>query len=270
MSGTSGRYMETDDRYTVPGLVRGLRALQAFSEERRELSVSELAEVIDVNRSSAFRIIYTLETCGFLYKADGSRRYSLTSRVLDLGFTYLSGLDLLEPSRPIMQRLRDDITIACHLVIRQGTDIVFVDRYQAKGPFTSTVGVGTRWPAHATVTGQLLLSDLSDEAIIELYRDYQWSTYTEGTPNSIESLLACMAEVRGQPALISWSYYNPVMAACAAPINRLSDGRMIASVSVSCPLQSFPREEFEGRIRDKVIHAAHDLSRTLSLNNGNP
>ncbi|WP_236757837.1 IclR family transcriptional regulator [Aeromonas cavernicola] len=259
-----------DERYIVPGLVRGLKALQAFSDERRELSVSELADAIEVNRSSAFRIIYTLESCGFLYKAEGARRYRLNSKVLDLGFTYLSGLDLLEPSRPIIQRLRDEVTIACHLVIRQGTEIVFVDRYQATGPFTSTVGVGTRWPAHATVTGQLLLSDLSDEAIVELYRDYQWATYTEGTPHSTASLLACIAEVRGRPALISWGYFNPVMAACSAPIYRLSDNSMIASISVSCPLSSFPRAEFEGRIQDKVIQAGHDLSRTLSLNNAYP
>ena len=262
--------METDDRYIVPGLVRGLEALQAFSEQKRDLSVSELAEIIGVNRSSAFRIAYTLEHCGFLHKEDNSRRYSLNSRVLDLGFTYLSGLDLLEPSRPIMQRLRDQTTIACHLVIRQGTDIVFVDRYQATGPFTSTVGVGTRWPAHATVTGQLLLSDLSDEAITELYRDYRWETFTEGTPTSLEALLARIREVRGQPALISWGYFNPAMAACAAPIYRQSDSSMIASVSVSCPLGGIAREEFEGRIRDEVIAAAQSLSRTLSLNNAHP
>ncbi|PSJ46373.1 IclR family transcriptional regulator [Zobellella endophytica] len=262
--------METDDRYMVPGLVRGLVALQAFSQEKKDLSVSELAEIMGVNRSSAFRIAYTLEHCGFLHKASDSRRYALNSKVLDLGFTYLSGLDLLEPSRPILQRLRDQTTIACHLVIRQGTDIVFVDRVQATGPFTSTVGVGTRWPAHATVTGQQLLADLSDDEIRELYRDHQWATFTEGTPTGIEALLARIHEIRGQPALVSWGYFNPAMAACAAPIYRLSDNSMIASVSVSCPLGGIPQAEFEGRIRDAVIAAAHELSRTLSLNNAQP
>ncbi|WP_116474077.1 IclR family transcriptional regulator [Zobellella maritima] len=259
--------MDTDDRYIVPGLVRGLAALQAFSNEKKELSVSELADIIGSNRSSAFRIAYTLEHCGFLHKSGDSRRYALDSKVLELGFTYLSSLDLLEPSRPVLARLRDDTSLACHLVIRQGRDIVFVDRCQATGPFTSTVGIGTRWPAHATVTGQQLLSDLTDEAIRELYQDYQWETFTEGTPGNLDELIARIHEVRGLSALISWGYFNPGMAACASPVYRLSDHTMIASVSVSCPISAFPREEFEGRIKDEVVTASQVLSRTLSINN---
>lgn len=60
---------KNDDRYLVPGLVRGLAILQAFDQQTQEMTITEIAEILDVNRSSAFRLIYTLESCGFLRKA---------------------------------------------------------------------------------------------------------------------------------------------------------------------------------------------------------
>lgn len=257
--------METDDRYIVPGLVRGLAVLQQFSRNKREVSISELAEAIGVNRSSTFRLVYTLEHCGFLRRIGDSNRYTLSSRILDLGFQYLASLDLLEPSRPILEHLRNQTTLASQLLVRDGRDTVIVDCYQATGPFTSTVSVGTRWPAHATVTGQLMLSTLSDEAILELYRDFSFDRFTEATPATTQALLERVRGYRGQNAATAWGYFNPGMAACVAPVLSVDDQRIVAAVSVSCPLGSLSREEFDGRIRDEVIRASQDLSRTLSL-----
>ncbi len=60
---------KNDDRYLVPGLVRGLAILQAFNQQAQEMTITEIAEILEVNRSSAFRLIYTLESCGYLRKA---------------------------------------------------------------------------------------------------------------------------------------------------------------------------------------------------------
>lgn len=57
-----------DERYLVPGLVRGLAVLKLFDQNHQEMTISEIAEKLDVNRSSAFRLIHTLEYCGYLRK----------------------------------------------------------------------------------------------------------------------------------------------------------------------------------------------------------
>ncbi|MFC6669867.1 IclR family transcriptional regulator [Marinobacterium aestuariivivens] len=201
--------METDDRYIVPGLVRGLAVLQQFSRNRRELSISELAEAIEVNRSSTFRLVHTLEHCGFLRRIADTNRYTLSSRVLDLGFQFLSSLDLLEPSRPILEALRNRTTLACQLMVREGRDVVIVDCFQATGPFTSTVSVGTRWPAHATAVGQLMLSSLPEEKLREIYRDFSFQRFTEQTPTNIDSLLERVKSFRNQPAATAWGTSTP-------------------------------------------------------------
>lgn len=104
---------KNDDRYLVPGLVRGLAILQAFDQQTQEMTITEIAEILDVNRSSAFRLIYTLESCGFLRKAS-QKTYALDSKVMELGFNSLSKQSLLDLATPLMKELRDQTKLAVH------------------------------------------------------------------------------------------------------------------------------------------------------------
>lgn len=257
--------MEKDDRYIVPGLIRGLSVLQEFGRDNRELSISEIAAAIGANRSSCFRIVHTLEHCGFIHKVGNSNRYTLSSRVLDLGFRFLASLDVLEPSRPILEKLRDEVTIATQLMIMEDSDLVVVESFQATGPFTTTIGIGTRLPVYGTMAGMLMLSTQDDENIRQQYKDCSFERYTDATPANVDELLEKIAEVRGKSSVIAWGHYDPAMAACAAPVFSVDRKRIVAVVSISCPIGSFSRDEFEGRIATAAINAAEELSSTMSL-----
>ncbi|MFC6669847.1 IclR family transcriptional regulator [Marinobacterium aestuariivivens] len=249
------------EQYIVPGLVRGLAVLQVFDNRHKELSMAEIAERIGLNRSSVFRLVYTLENDGFLQRIAGGNRYRLGARVLDLGFRFLTGLDMLEPARPILTRLCDDTRMTAHLVIRDGTDIVYVDRYQANTPFTSTVSVGTRFPAYATTPGQIQLTGLGESQIRRLFQGIEMQPFTSRTPTSIEALLERLEHIRPQPAVVSWGHFDTRISACTAPV--LGRGqKIVAAVSVSCPIGSVAREELEGGVRDSVIRASRALSKT--------
>lgn len=250
------------DQYIVPGLVRGLALLQVFDNQNKDLSMAEIAEHMGISRSSVFRLVYTLENGGFLRRIGNSNRYRLGSRVLDLGFRFLSGLDLLEPARPIMEKLRDDTHMTAHLIIRDGTEIVYVDRYQAPGPFSSTVSVGTRFPAYATTPGQVQLIDLSEAEIRTLFSGTEMKAFTERTPTTIEQLLERIETIRYEPAVVSWGRFDSRIAACTAPVIG-RDGKVIAAVSVSSPISSVQRETLENNVRTAIIEAASELSTTL-------
>ena len=119
-----------DERYLVPGLIRGLAILKLFDQHHQEMTISEIAEKIDVNRSSAFRLIHTLEHCGYLRKMS-QKAYALNSNVMELGFNSLSKSSLTDLAAPIMRELRDRIKIAVHLSVLEGTDIVFISNVQS-------------------------------------------------------------------------------------------------------------------------------------------
>lgn len=249
------------EQYIVPGLVRGLAVLQVFDNRHKELSMAEIAERIDLNRSSVFRLVYTLEHDGFLQRVNGSNRYRLGARVLDLGFRFLTGLDMLEPARPILTRLCDDTQMTAHLVIRDGTDIIYVDRYQANTPFTSTVSVGTRFPAYATTPGQIQLAGLGEAEIRRLYHGIEMQPFTARTPTSVEALLERLDQIRSHPAVVSWGHFDSRISACTAPVHG-RDKAIVAAVSVSCPIGSVARETLESGVRDCVIRASRELSKT--------
>ena len=254
---------KNDDRYLVPGLVRGLAILQAFDQQTQEMTITEIAEILDVNRSSAFRLIYTLESCGFLRKAS-QKTYALDSKVMELGFNSLSKQSLLDLATPLMKELRDQTKLAVHLSILEGTHIVFINNVQSNGTFTSNIGLGTRWPAHATVIGQMLLADLSEIEIRDRYKNFnQWETFSELTPKNLKELLQRLSFVKTQRSMVSWGHYNHDMAACGAPIFKQSTGKMTAVLSVSCPLATYEEHYFKNEIAEMVIQTADKISKFI-------
>lgn len=254
---------KNDERYLVPGLIRGLGILEAFNREARDMTITDIAEILEVNRSSAFRLIYTLESCGYLRKSS-AKSYSLDSKVMQLGFNSISKLSLIDVATPIMKALRDQYSVAVHLSVLEATDIVFISNIQSNGSFTSTLRLGTRWPAHATVIGQAMLAGLSEAEVRQRYANFEhWQVFSERTPKNLTALLKRLDEVRGETHLISWGHFNHDMAACGAPILRQSDGEIVAILSVSCPISTYTETEFKQQISARVVQSAQQISEFL-------
>ncbi|MDR0236187.1 IclR family transcriptional regulator [Acinetobacter sp.] len=255
----------TDERYLVPGLVRGLAILKLFDQHHQEMTISEIAEKLDVNRSSAFRLIHTLEFCGYLRKMS-QKTYALNSNVMELGFNSLSKSSLTDIAAPIMRELRDKIKIAVHLSILEGTDIVFTSNVQSIGSFTSNVHIGTRWHAHATVIGQLLLSRLDEAEVIKRYEHFNdWKVYSDRTPQNLAALLERLKYVRSQSFMISWGHFNTDMAASAAPIYNQATQEVAAVLSVSCPLSTYSENVFKNAISQDVVDYADKISKFIYM-----
>ena len=254
---------KNEERYLVPGLIRGLAVLEAFSHEANEMTITDIAEILEVNRSSAFRLIYTLEHCGYLRKAS-AKTYSLDSKVMELGFNSISKLSLIDVALPEMKAIRNRINVAVHLSILDGTDVVFISNVQSLGSFTSTVGLGTRWPAHATVIGQLVLANLTIEEVKQRYSHFtQWDVFSQRTPKNLEELLTRLDEVRSKKSMVSWGHFNHDMAACASPIYKQSNHEIAAVLSVSCPVSTYTEENFYQHVVPEVIQASEKISKFI-------
>lgn len=253
---------EKQDRYIVPGLVRGLAILNAFSNEDQEFGVSEISREISTTRSTAFRLVYTLEHLGYLQKVGNSKRYRISSRVLDLGYSYLSSLDIVQRSRSILETLRDRTNTSTHLVVRDAHEIVYVSRCESRTFFSSTVSVGTRLPAHATAPGRVLLSGMKTSDVVSLYDGVDLKKHTDQTPTSTPKLVEQLEKDQETGHVISWGYFDPKVSTIAAPV-RDETGAVIAAVSVSCPLGTYDKDEFESKILKLVKRSAEDMSQAM-------
>ncbi|CAN7635564.1 IclR family transcriptional regulator [Cupriavidus necator] len=260
-SGQEGAQESAQDKYIVPGLERGLRLLAEFSSRERTLSAAELARRLKVPRSTVFRLLATLEMMGFVERTDGGREFRLGMAVLRLGFDYLASLELTELGRPLLDRLRDEIHYPCNLVVRDGRSIVYVAKSVASRPFASTVNVGTRLPAHATVLGRVLLEDLSLAELRALYPEERLEVYSESTPRTVEELYDMVQRDRQRGYVLHEGFFEASISTIAAPVRDRS-GKVVAALGATIPASRIDPEQLDNVV-EQVRRAAAELSRLL-------
>lgn len=251
-----------DDRYIVPGLVRGLALLECFGAERQELSIAEMVRMTGLSRATAFRLTYTLDMLGYLERVGSGRTYRLGTKVLSLGYSLLAGRDLVDIATPFLERLRDETRCSTHLVVREGKDIVYLARCAGNTRLISGITVGTRFPAYATVTGRAILAHLPMAEVVMEYEKHAFHHYTPSTVGTLGELVSQLELDRNRPSLVSWGYFEPDVATIAVPIRNRA-GKVEAAINATCPLDTYSREEFETRICTAVERTVRDISRAM-------
>ena len=226
----------SDDRYTVPGLARGLQLLMQFNRDERELSGAELSRRMGLPRASVFRMLFTLEQSGFLERCPDGVSYKLGLAVLRLGFELLASMELTEVGRPVIEALRDRSGYSAHLVVRDGRDVVFIAKAAGGNAMFHSIQVGARLPAHATVLGRTLLSDIDMKELAALYPEPTLPAYTPKTPPNLQDLQALIDQDREKGYGVSMGGYETGISTIAAPVFN-EQGRVAAAISISVPSQ---------------------------------
>jgi DNA-binding IclR family transcriptional regulator len=251
----------SDISYRVPGLERGLKILTEFSPREPVLGAPELSKRLKIPRTTVFRLLQTLESLGFLERADKDRNYRLGVAVLRLGFEYLSSLELTDLGLPIIEALRNDTGLTSHIVIRDGRDVVFVAKAQSHAPIFSSVkvNVGTRLPAYATTHGQVLMGDMTLEDLKKLYPEPELERFTKQTPASIDDLYERIRDDAKRGYAISERGISVV----SAPV-RNDTGRIVAVITTTIPRHEIDASLLDSGLIDKVRRAADELSQRLN------
>jgi len=251
-----------DDRYTVPALQRGLELLGQFNRHTPELSGADLSRQLDLPRASVFRILHTLEKSGFVERVGDSSNYKLSIGVLRLGFEYLASMELTEHGRPVIEALRDQSGYSAHLVVRDLRDVVFVAKATGRSALFHSIQVGARLPAHATVLGRLLLSDLDMAALSQLYLDLPLPAHTAKTPTTLVQLKALIDADRAKGYGISQGGFEAGISTIAAPVFN-DHHEVVAAVSITVPAQQLVAAQTDLLV-PQVQQAAAQLTQRIS------
>lgn len=252
-----------NERYTVPGLERGLRILLEFSRDEATLTAPELARRLGAPRSTVFRLLVTLENMGFIERTPDGRSHRLGLAVLRLGFEYLASQGIVELGRPLLDGLRDASGFSASLVVRDARDVVYVYRAAPRSPFASAVSVGTRLPAHATVLGHVLLGDMSLSALRALYPESRLAIHTDHTPATVPALFDIVQRTRERGWVLAEGYFEPQISTVAAPV-RDGSGHVVAAIGITVPGNGIAAEARNALI-EQVRDAASQLSGRLNF-----
>jgi IclR family pca regulon transcriptional regulator len=214
----------------VQSLERGLMVVRAFDAEHRELGLSEVARATGLTRAAARRFLLTLVALGYMNVADG--RFSLSPRVLELGYAYLSSLTLPEVAQPHMETLVAEVNESSSISVLDDLEIVYVARVPTRRIMSITLSVGTRLPAYPTSMGRVLLAALDDEELESRLDRIDPQPLSARTVTDKVTLRSLLERVRRQGWAATDQELEEGLRSLAVPI-RDTSGAVVAALNVS-------------------------------------
>lgn len=255
------------EKNTVQSLAKGFRVLEAFTAERIEMGLAEVARAADIDNGTAFRFLNTLVQLGYLQKTD-AKRFRLTLKCLDLGFSAIGRTDLRELARPLLRELIGTDIEAASVAVLDGADIVYIERVQAGlARLGVDVRIGSRAPAYSTAVGQAMLAHLPRDAQQALLGRSPLKRLTATTITSVPKLLERLVGVKARGYALSDQENVAGLRVLAAAVLDC-DGIPVAAISVATPAFLAPLTTFERAARGPVMRAAQTLSKAVQAAGG--
>ncbi|MCX3286841.1 helix-turn-helix domain-containing protein [Streptomyces sp. NEAU-H22] len=214
-------------REFIESLARGLTVLTAFGEGRPELTLTEVSQATGLARATARRALITYEHLGLVTAA--GRTFTLTPRVLSLGFPPLSRTTLPEIAQPHLADLTSRIHESTSLAVLSGSgeEIQYTARVATARVMSVNITVGTRLPAYATALGRVLLADASGDALPESLRAFTSHTITDR-----RTLTEALTSVRAQGYALVDEELEEGLRSIAVPVRDRS-GRVVAALNTA-------------------------------------
>lgn len=250
---------------------RAVSILKAFEDSPVGLTAVQLSAKLDLNRSTVHRLLSILEAEGLVAR-EGSigggdirnSAYRLGPTLVSLGGLALRQINIRSIALPHLRQLAQKSGETVDLEILVGAEVMIVEEVPGEHMLRVGVGdnVGSRYPAHTTSTGKLLLADLHDDEL----KDVLPNKLVALTPHTLidkQALRNELAAVRQQGWALSWEELELGLAAVGAPIYG-RDGNVIAAVSVSGPTVRIAREQVNP-LAIQVMDTCRRISRDIGF-----
>jgi IclR family pca regulon transcriptional regulator len=253
-------HRQTRPREYVQGLERGLAVIRSFSAKTPSLTIAQVAGRTGLTRAAARRYLKTLEGLGYVIQDDD--RFSLTPRLLDLGFTYLSTLDVTSVVQPFMEQVTDVLHESCSVSVLDNHDVVYIARRAANRIMSINLAVGSRLPAHATSMGKVLLAYLPPEELENYLRSVEREPLTTNTIVEDRAFRAALDEVRANGWAVADEESELGVRSAAAPLVG-RDGEVHAAINVSAHAARVSLEQLKADYLPVLLEAAREISKAL-------
>lgn len=257
----SDRAAGGDTRYRIQAIERAVAILNAFSLEEPELRVSELADRLDLHKSTVHRFLVNLETAGLIERNPRTGRYRLGLRIFELGGLVMQRMDLWDEALPFLEGLVRDTGETGHLAVLDGGEAIYVERVEARRPLRVPSAVGRGYPAHATNLGKVLLAHLDRGELQRIVSEHGLEGFTSNTITDADLLDTELAVIRERGYAVDNEEYDEGLRCIGAPVWDHT-GRVVAAIGIGGPVTRVT----PGRIADLsevVMTAARGLSRRL-------
>ncbi len=214
---------------------RSARLLEAIAANNSHASLKVLSADTGLHPSTAFRILGSLIENG-LVERDSAGHYFIGRKISQLANSARRGVDLRGEARDIMNRLCDEIGETVNLTVREGDEVIYIERATPNRMMRVEQVIGSRAPLHVTAVGKLMLSELGDDFIRAYSKRTGLMAYTRHTLHSLEDLFGNLHESTAQ----GFAYDNEeaeIGVGCIGVLIHNSAGEVVGGLSISAPIE---------------------------------
>ncbi|MGE8632018.1 MAG: IclR family transcriptional regulator [Achromobacter piechaudii] len=240
---------------------KAFQVLHAFDGSKRHMTLADIARASGLDRSATQRLVYTLETLGYLRRIPDTRNYGLTPKVLQFSYNYVRANELIDKASPYLLDISRTLGETTNLQELDGHEIVFVARFPGHHLVNVDIAVGSRLPAFFTASGTAILSRLTDEQRREILAQTRLdpiTPYTEVNPDKLLERVQRVAE-KGYAIIVNETVLGDISVAAPVIDHR---GLAVAAINISVPTTRWTLARVEAELAPHVQVAATSISKS--------
>jgi len=244
----------------LEALARGLRVIETFNQDRRQLTLSDIAKLVDLPRASVRRTLHTLVQLGYAETDD--RMFRLRPRVLNLARAYLQSNAVTDIVQPALERLSEQTGESCSAAVLDDEDITMIAHASPQRVLPVSGQIGFRLPAFATALGRVLLAALDDRALDKFLARLKPEKINKLTVTDKAQLRKIILGVRKSGFALADQEVEIGFRSLAVPL-RKRDGRVIAALNIGVHSERTPLKAMHGRFFQSLQTLAGELQQQL-------
>lgn len=223
-----------DSINTVQSVDRTIAIMELLSTHQDGLGLTEVSQLIGLHKSTVHRLLLTLIHHGYVSQSQHNQRYHLSIKMFEIGSRIIDRMELLKVARPYIEAIRDVTNEVVHLVIPDGTDMVYIDKVESNNNIRMHSRIGARSPLYSTSAGKAMMAYWPEPKVREVW---EASEIIQRTPNTVvvyDELLKVLEKVREAGYALDEEENEFGIRCIGAPVfNYRND--VIGAVSISGP-----------------------------------
>jgi len=251
------------DQYFSKTIEKGLSILSLFDREHTRLTLAEISQKTDINKTSTYRFVNTLVRLGYLKKNASSKRLKLGPKSLLLGHNFIRGFDLLQNTKPLIDRTFAEHRITIDSALLDGLQLIAFYRREAINTIAFRQPVVSR-ELHARAMGKAVLAFFDPAALHDFFDSVSLDKYTPNTITIKKKLIAELETTKHRGYSINNQEFMPGLICIGAPLMNFKTKTVVGAISFDFPASEQSVGSIEGKFTGVLIKLAYEISEIIT------
>ena len=249
------------NRNFIKSLGKGISLIELLCTSSEPLSLTQIAQLMDTNKTTAQRFLHTLQELGYVCQVTG-KRYVLGNKVLSMAFQFLHSKGAFNIARPYLEELSNDLERSVSMGVLDDTEVLVIFRKERTRFYPFAVYVGSRVPTYCTTMGKILLAALPQDKLAELLSRVKPYKATPKTKTNKSEIIKDLKVTRKRGYAITDQEFSLDLYSFGAPLLN-HEGQVVASVSISLNVQVRENKKVAGHALARLLQTGEIISQGL-------